>query len=453
MDTEGHPVVGATVIISGTTTGVSTDTEGRYNISAPVNGKFLVSCLGYDDVVVDIAKRSVVDITLTESTAALDEVTVVAYGTKRKQDLVGSVSSVKKDIISNAQTASISSALEGSVAGLQIISSSGQPGDDASIVIRGTGSMSASNSALIVVDGVPYNGSISDINPSDIESISVSKDAVSNSLYGSRAAGGVVMITTKSGKGGKFNVQFTGTWGMSQRAYKDYDMATDPGEFYRLTWYGMRNTYWAAGNSLEDSAAGASANLLDELGNYNAFIIPDGEYLVTPDGALNANARLRYDDTFADAMFKSSFRQEYNVSASGGNDKTNYYMSIGYLDNDSYIVGSSYNRLTARVNVDSQVKKWLRVGTNIGYAKTTKLGVNDSNGKASNPFEVARSWAPIFPVHAYDAEGNVKLDSAGNPIYDAGTGQTDGTSERPVATNQNVVANLNEDIRKSEHNN
>ena len=453
IDTEGHPVVGATVIISGTTTGVSTDTEGRYNISAPVNGKFLVSCLGYDDVVVDIAKRSVVDITLTESTAALDEVTVVAYGTKRKQDLVGSVSSVKKDIISNAQTASISSALEGSVAGLQIISSSGQPGDDASIVIRGTGSISANNSALIVVDGVPYNGSISDINPADIESISVSKDAVSNSLYGSRAAGGVVMITTKSGKGGKFNVQFTGTWGMSQRAYKDYDMATDPGEFYRLTWYGLRNTYWAAGNSLEDSAAGASANLLDNLGNYNAFIIPDGEYLVTPDGALNANAKVRYNDTFADAMFKSSFRQEYNVSASGGNDKTNYYMSIGYLDNDSYIVGSSYDRLTARVNVDSQVKKWLRVGTNIGYAKTTKRGVNETTGKASNPFETARSWAPIFPVHAYDAEGNVKLDSSGNPIYDAGTGQTDGTKTRPVATNQNIIVNLNEDIKKSEYNN
>ena len=452
-DTDGSPVAGATVMISGTTTGVSTNMEGHYEIAVPVDGKIVVSCLGYDEATLDVAKRSVVDVTLTESTAALEEVTVVAYGTKRKQDLVGSVSSVKKDLIANSQTASISNALEGAVAGLQIISSSGQPGDDASIIIRGAGSLSANNSALIVVDGVPYNGSLSDINPADIESISVSKDAVSNSLYGSRAAGGVVMVTTKSGKGDKFNVQFHGTWGVSQRAFKDYDMVTDPGEFYRLSWYGIRNTYWASGRSLDESAQIASGQLLKRMGGYNAFIIPDGEYLVNPDGTLNANAKLRYNDTFADAMFKNSFRQEYNVSASGGNDKTSYYMSIGYLDNDSYIVGSSYNRLTARANVDSQLKKWLRVGTNIGYSKTKRLGVQEGVGLASNPFDVARSWAPIYPVHAYDAEGNVKLDASGNPVYDSGLGETDGTSKRPVATNQNVIANLNEDIRRSEYNN
>ena len=164
----------------------------------------------------------------------LDEVTVVAYGTKRKQDLVGSISSVKNEIISNSQAASVSNALEGAVAGLQVVSSSGQPGQDADIVLRGIGSISASNNALIVVDGVPFNGKLSDINPTDIASVNVSKDAVSNSLYGSRAAGGVVMITTKTGRKDKVSINFDGSWGVAQRAYKDYDMATDPGEFYRL---------------------------------------------------------------------------------------------------------------------------------------------------------------------------------------------------------------------------
>ena len=386
-------------------------------------------------------------------TEILDEVTVVAYGTKRKQDLVGSISSVKNEIISNSQATSVSNALEGAVAGLQVVSSSGQPGQDANIVLRGIGSISASNNALIVVDGVPFNGKLSDINPTDIASVNVSKDAVSNSLYGSRAAGGVVMITTKTGRKDKVAINFNGSWGVAQRAYKDYDMATDPGEFYRLSWYGLRNTYWAAGKSIEDSNLAASQDLLGELGNYNAYIIPQGEYLVTPDGKLNPNARLRYNDSFADALFDNAFRQEYNVSASGGNDRTDYYVSMGFLDNDSYVLGSSYERFTARANVNSQLKSWLKVGTNVGYSKATQNGVQENAGAASNPFEVARSWAPIFPVHAYDAEGNMKYYEDGSPMYDAGNGETDGTSKRPTATNQNVIANMKEDIRETVYNN
>ena len=159
-----------------------------------------------------------------------------------------------------------------------------------------------------------------------------------------------------------------------------------------------------------------NSTMLGELGNYNAYIIPQGEYLVTPDGKLNPNARLRYDDTFADALFDNAFRQEYNVSASGGNDRTDFYVSMGYLDNDSYVLGSSYERFTARANVNSQLKSWLKVGTNVGYSKATQNGVQENAGTASNPFAVARSWAPIFPVHAYDAEGNMKYYEDGRPI-------------------------------------
>ena len=177
------------------------------------------------------------------------------------------------------------------------------------------------------------------------------------------------------------------------------------------------------------------------------------EMVITVRFQYNANARLRYDDTFADALFDNAFRQEYNVSASGGNDRTDFYVSMGYLDNDSYVLGSSYERFTARANVNSQLKSWLKVGTNVGYSKATQNGVQENAGTASNPFAVARSWAPIFPVHAYDAEGNMKYYEDGRPMYDAGNGETDGTSKRPTATNQNVIANMREDIRESVYNN
>ena len=451
--TDGTPIVGATILVEGTTVGTSTDADGRFSLAVKKNGVLQVSFLGYVSQNVAVQGRAHLEIILKEDSQAIDEVTVVAFGTKRKQDLVGSVSKVKTGLVENSQASSVTSALEGAVAGLQVFSSSGQPGRDAGIMLRGVGSISASNSALIVLDGVPFGGALSDINNADIESITVSKDAVSNSLYGSRAANGVIMVTTKTGRKDKITMNFSGTWGVTSRAFKDYDMVKDPGEFYRLSWYGLRNTSWASGKTLEEAGLIASESLLGEMGYYNAFIIPEGDFLVGPDGALNPNAKLRYHDTFEDAMFRDSFRQEYQASASGGTDKTNYYVSMGYLDNDSYIIGSSFERLSTRVNVNSQLKRWLRVGANISYSKTTSKGVNENSGQASNPFQVARGWAPIFPVHAYDAEGNMKYYEDGTPMWDAGNGETDGTTQRPTATNQNVICSLRENIDKAVSNN
>ena len=452
-DEAGAPVIGAAVVVDGTSIGTVTDVNGGFRLSAPANGTIVVSFVGYEDAKVAIAGKTSFNIVLKAAVEQLDDVVVVAFGSKRKQDVVGSVSSVKPTIISNSQATSVTSALEGSVAGLQVITSSGQPGSDSGIYLRGIGSLSGGNTALIVVDGVPFNGRLSDINPADIQSITVSKDAVSNSLYGSRAANGVVMVTTKSGRQDKTQIQFTGTWGVTSRAYKDYDMVTDSGEFYEMTWYGIRNTEMAGGADADAAALTATNTLLTELDNYNAFIIPNEGPLVGTDGKLNPTAYKRWDDSFADALFDTSFRQEYQVSASGGTDKTNYYMSMGYLDNDSYIIGSSYDRISARVNVNSQLKPWLKMGTNIAYSKTTQNGVQESTGAASNPFDVARSWAPIFPVHAYDLLGNYVYDDKGLPMYDAGTGQTEGTVNRPTAQNQNVVCSMLEDIRRTRYHN
>ncbi len=449
----GESVPFAAVQVKGTNLGTISDEYGVYSITAPAEGTLVFSSIGYRGAEIAIAGQKVLDVALQPDSQSLEDAVVVAFGTKRKQDIVGSVTSVKSEVLQNSQAPSVTSALEGVVSGLQVITTTGQPGDDASIYVRGIGSLSASNAALVVVDGVPYNGSISNINPQDIESITVSKDAVSNSLYGSRAAGGVIMVTTKSGAKTTSNIQFNASYGVLSRAYKDYNMVTDPGEFYRLTWYGIRNTNMARGADAETAAANASASLLGQLGNYNSFIVPDGEPLVDTDGNLNPNAKVRYNDTFADNMFQTSTRQEYNVAASGSNDKMDYYMSIGYLDNQSYIVGSNFNRLSTRANVNAKITSWLRAGMNLGYSKTRRNGMQESTTAASNPFGVARSWAPIFPVHAYDAEGNVILDENGKPVWDAGTGQTVGTSKRPTATNQNVICNLYEDIRRNERHN
>ena len=453
VDEAGAAIVGAAVVVDGTSIGTTTGVDGDFKLSAPANGTLTVSFVGYEDVKVAIAGKTSIKVVLKASVEQLDDVVVVAFGSKRKQDVVGSVSSVKSTIINNSQATSVSSALEGAVAGLQVISSTGQPGADASIVLRGIGSLSGGNTALIVVDGVPFNGRLSDINPADIQSITVSKDAVSNSLYGSRAANGVVMVTTKSGRQDRTQINFTANWGVTNRAYKDYDYVTDQGEFYELTWYGIRNTNMMAGMSADEAALAASQSVLGELGNYNAFIIPDGEYLVGTDGKLNKSAKERYNDSFADALFDSAMRQEYQVSASGGTDKTNYYLSMGYLDNDSYVIGSDYNRISARANVNSQLKPWLKVGTNIAYSVTEQNGVKDGVGLASNPFSTARSWAPIYPVHGYDEQGNLVYDANGEPVYDAGTGQVAGTISRPVATNQNIICSMLEDINRNKYHN
>ncbi len=447
----GEPLSGAAILVKGTPKGTVADIDGRYTISVSADGTLGFTTIGYKDVEIEVKGRTVINVALESNSELLDEVTVVAFGKKRKQDLVGSVSSVNKGILENTQSVSVSDALEGAVAGLQVLSSTGQPGEDASIIIRGISSLSASNSALIVVDGSPYNGYLSDINPADIESITVSKDAVSNSLYGARASGGVVMVTTKTGKKDNINIRFNANLGSVQRAYKDYAMVTDNKEFYELTWYGLRNTAMAGNMGLdaESAALYASRNLLSEVGNYNAFIIPEGQYLVGTDGKLNPSAKVRYYDTFANALFQNSIRQNYDISASGATDRTDYYISAGYLNNKSYVIGSDYERFTARVNLNTQILKWLKVGMNIGFGRSTQNGVQESTSAASNPFEVARDWAPIYPVHAYAANGQPVLDLNGNPVYDAGTGQTEGTVSRPTATNQNVICSMNEDIRKT----
>ena len=232
----GEPVVGAAVQLKGSaSTYALTDVSGKYTLSVPADAILTVSSLGFNPAEVQVNGRGVVDIGLTPEAQLLDDVLVVAYGTAKKESFTGSAGTVKSESLQKRTVANVSKALEGMVAGISTTSGSGQPGEGASIQIRGTGSINASSNPLYVVDGIPFDGNLSSINPNDIESLTVLKDASAAALYGARAANGVIMITTKRGSEGHSVVNFKATVGLQSRSIRDYDTVNQE-EFVELTW-------------------------------------------------------------------------------------------------------------------------------------------------------------------------------------------------------------------------
>ena len=268
---EGIPF--ASVVVRGTTNGAVSDAEGAYTINVPTNATLEFSAIGYVMVVETVNGRGTINVTLDPDAEALDETIVVAYGTAKKSSFTGSAATVKSEKLQQRTVSNVSKALEGMVTGITTTSGSGQPGDGASIQIRGTGSINASSSPLYVVDGIPFDGTLNSINPNDIESLTVLKDASASALYGARAANGVIMITTKRGSEGRANINFKATVGWQSRSIKDYDVVSQD-EFVELTWEALKNNYVLNGNySDADARALASANLGANLGGegYNPY--------------------------------------------------------------------------------------------------------------------------------------------------------------------------------------
>ncbi len=394
----------------------------------------IVSYVGMEEQHVGIKPN--VRIYLKSNAEMLDEVMVVAYGTAKKSSFTGSASVVNGEKIAKMQTSNVSKSLEGAMAGVQISQSSGQPGSSGSIFIRGIGSISAGREALIVVDGVPYEGSLNQIAPSDIESMTVLKDAAANSLYGARGANGVVLITTKKGKSGKTRVTFENRTGVNMRGIPSYDILTDPGEYYELYWEAMRNNmHFNQGMPYAAAGVYASQNLVSELGGYNNYNVAAAELVNPVTGRLNPNARLMYHDDWLEEAFRPAMRQENVLSLSGGTDKTTYYASVGYLYDNSYTVNSNMNRINARVKVDQEVNSWFKAGFNMAYSnvKTNSPDVGDTN--YSSIFYFGQSVAPIYPVYMYDTEGNKIYDAQGNARYDYGTEM----GKRPIGANAHPI--------------
>ena len=429
----GEPIPYASVHIEGTMLGTSTDGEGIYVITVPSDGILVFSSIGYKTREIPVEGKSAVNAELEPDTESLEETIVIAYGTATKSSFTGSASMVDAQTIESRVSTDVTSALAGTTPGVQVISSSGDPASSgATIRIRGIGSMSASNSPLYIVDGMPFDGSISDINPNDVESMSVLKDAAASAIYGARGANGVVLITTKRASGSTdAKIRFDAKWGSNTRLIPQYDVITDPAEYYETHYRMMYNSQIYAGKSSEEAYAFADAGLFDQnnggLG-YQVFTVPAGEKFIGKDFRLNPKATLGYsdgeyyyipDDWYRET-FHSSFRQEYNMAVSGGRDRLTYYGSVGYLNDGGIVDNSDYQRYTARINADWQAKTWLKVSTSISYshADSQTASYSSSYGSSGNIFYVTNMMGPIYPLYVRDAKGNIMYKN-GMKVYDS----------------------------------
>ena len=372
----------------------------------------------------EVAIQPNVEVRLHPNTEVLDEVMVVAYGTAKKSSFTGSASTIDNKKLESRPITNISKGLEGQATGVLTTSGSGQPGESASIVIRGYGSINASSSPLYVVDGIPYNGTLSSINPADIESMTILKDASAGALYGARGANGVVMITTKQGKEGKTNVTWRSTVGWSSRAIDQYDMV-DQKDFVQLTYEALRNGYvFQNGYSWADGEAAARAALSGTLGGelYNPFKNYTWDTIIDPaTGMVQADAVSAWNENWMDALQKdNAFRHEHQLSLSGGTEKTKYMFSLGYVNEDGILVTTGFQRYNARANITSTVTDWFKANLNTALTHSM-MNFSDYDGaSASNVWYSAQFVSPLLPMYIKDMQGNNVLGENGQPQLDYG---------------------------------
>lgn len=443
-------LIGATVKVKGTNKATSTDMEGRFTLHGlNSSDKFLeVSYVGYKNKTVQIQPD--LKIYLDPTSEMLDETIVVAFGKQKRESFTGSASVVNAEQIARQQVTNPIEALNGTVTGLNMIESNSFTSDP-TITIRGIGSINASNSPLIVVDGMPYSGYWNDINPNDVASITVLKDAASNALYGARGANGVILITTKNAQKGVTKVNFNAKWGANTNGRIDYDLITDPGQYYEAFYLAYKNMY-IMDNGLGAGQAHVNANNMigasysDGGLGYVVYNVPEGEVLIGTNGRLNPNATLGnrvvnngeiytlYPDDWEKEGTRTGFRQEYNVSLTSSNDRYSFLASLGLLDADGLAYNNDIRRYSARLKADVQAYPFLKVGGTASYNHTE----TNSN---SNIFSVVTGMSPIYPLYVRDAQGNILTDSHGK-VFDYGAGDYTGLLRAPDNNGNYVQADL-----------
>lgn len=415
------PLPGVSILIKGSKSGTTTDQSGNFNLKLSRAQETLTfSFLGFSSQEINAKSGNTLNVVLADASNELDEVVVVAYGTTKRRDITGSVSRINGDQLQNRQVSNLTKALQGMAPGIQAVSSSGQPGTSATIRIRGIGSINASSSPLYVVDGNPFSGDLSAINVSDIESISVLKDAASSALYGSRGANGVIIITTKTGKRGsdtQINASFS--QGISNRSVKDYEQVTTD-QYFEKYWLAAKNKQQISNPTYTDEQLGLAANrqLITDLG-----INPYGVNYPNPvglDGKIVPGAKALWNDDWGDATQQTARRTQADLSFSGGNEKGQYYISGGYLNDKGIALGSGYKRYNARVNLTTQAKKWLTAGLNISAANTAQDYPTSEDSKTSNVIQYSRAIPGFYPIYERNPDGSYKLDANGNKVYDFG---------------------------------
>ncbi|WP_312991622.1 SusC/RagA family TonB-linked outer membrane protein [Chryseobacterium flavum] len=394
--------------------------------------------------------------TIPEKTKELEEVVVVAYGTQKKQSITGSITTINAKQLQDAQASNAVQSLTGKVGGVQISANSGQPGDPPQVRFRGLGSLSSSNNPLYVVDGVPFNGNINAISNQDIETISFLKDASANALYGSRGANGVVLITTKKAKKGKFAVTFDTKFGVNSRAVKEYDIIRDPGEYYEVFYNRLLTDGVYNGMSMGAAATNAANTMIPDWLVYNSYNVADNQIIDTSTGKINPNARLLYHDDWNKNLFKDRTRQEYNINISNSSDKNDTYLSFGYLNDEGYVINSGFSRYTARLNNELRLTDNIKVGVNLNYARTEQKAPiqQASSSQYSNLFSWARNIAPIYPIWARNANGSFMIDPlSGERIFDFGTTAGPMGLPRPYGGTLNPYATTLLDIQRNSEDN
>lgn len=454
-DNAGNPVAGATILVEGTTNGTTSNADGSYSISAASDATLLVSFIGYQSQKLAIAGKTRIDIVLNEDSQAIDDVIVVAFGTAKKEAFTGSAAVIKSDDIVKSQQSNVAQALAGKVAGVQLTNTSGQPGTSPDIRIRGFSSLNAGNGPLWIVDGMPYSGDLNNLNPNDIESMTVLKDAASNALYGARGANGVVMITTKKAKSKEAVISFDAKWGVNSRAVKDYEYITNPAQFYEVHYGALKRYYLDSGYSEIQAHSLANQNLTASANDgglgYMVYTLPEGQEFIGINGKVNPQAtlgrRVVYEgeeyyiqpDNWTDAAFRHSLRQEYNISISGSGEKTSVYASAGYLDNQGIAYNSDMQRFTSRLKVDYQAKKWLKMGANLNYSRFNYDQIDDggASNSSGNVFAYTTTVGPIYPLYIRDGNGNIRYTEDGIMMYDYGH---NAGMERSIFTDSNALS-------------
>ena len=436
----GESVPFASIVVKGTTSGVSSDANGNYTVDAPANASLEFSSVGYVAQTIAIAGKKVINVSLQPDFEALNETIVVAFGTTTKEAFTGSASVVKSEDLAKRTTSNVTNALVGSVPGLQMKGASGAPGAGAgSINIRGLASVQADTDPLVIVDGAPYTASLTNIPQNDIESITVLKDAASAALYGARGAAGVILVTTKRGRANEnAQVNVDMRVGVNSRAVQDHDVITDPAQFYEAYYAQMYNYYYyGQGYAADQANVSANEAMLNHLG-YNVYTVPENELLIGANGKINPNATLgrSYEfngetyyltpDNWRDQAYKNALRQEYNISVNGGNDRGSFYASLGYLNEDGIIEYSGFERWTARARADYKIKKWLKIGANVGFvnSKTTSNPNLGTSLGSTNLMYYTTFIAPIYPIYVrvLNESGNpvIRTDEYGHEQYDYG---------------------------------
>ncbi len=443
VDTNNLPLPGTSVVIKNTTRGASTDFDGNYSINVSAGEVLEFRFVGYVNKEVTVGASNTINITLQEDATSLEEVVVVAYGSQTRESIVGAVGVVSSATIETQQVTSPLRALQGAVPGVSLLTAGGQPGNNPIIRIRGISSQSLARGPLIVVDGAPFNGNLSTISQDQIASVSVLKDASSSALYGSRASGGVILITTKKGHiNSAPKITLRSQIGISNPTIGIHNLA-NPEDYLKLTWQALRNTnQYENGQTATDAAQNATNGLIDHLG-YNPFSVANP---IDTSGNLVAGANLLWNSNWEEEVIRENYlRLNHNVSVSGGSEKTRYFMSLDYLDEEGPVTPSDFERVSSRLNLETQVNDWFKLGLNTSFSRSSSNNPDQTSGSTIQAITWIYGLSSIYPIYARDANGTLIRDSFGERIFDLGNGLVTGqsvNSTRPVFNGENLLATL-----------